>query len=92
MSAQHTPGPLGAVRNPFKQPDRRKQFAGMVSDYTSRSPALFHKSGTENRLNNIGEAFWRGWHGERFIWDTQAPLHVAYRAGAAIAKATGSTT
>lgn len=91
-AAKHTPGPLpfGEVKCPFKDEARCEQFAGMVADYRARNATLFNRSAsTENRGNNIGEAFWRGWHGERFIWDKAAPIYVAYMAGAAIAKATG---
>ena len=80
------------IRCPFANPQRRKQFDGMLKDYRLRSSALFHGNGRENRSNNIGEAFWRGWHGERFIWDKEAPLYVAYRAGSAIANALGRSS
>lgn len=77
------------ARNPFRSPARRKQFEAMLADYTAGKKALFREDGRENRLNNIGEAFWRGFNGERFIWDTEAPLYVAYKAGVAIAKVSG---
>lgn len=103
MSAQHKPGPKneGSPRPfviaplcPFRTADRIKQFRGMVGDYQSHSGALWHGPAGcyENHSNNIGEAFWRGFHGKRYIWDKAAPLWVAYRSGAAIAKATGSHT
>lgn len=90
----HKPGPyaLRAVRCPFARADRRKQFDGMVTDYRLRNRALFRFPNSENRQNNIGEAFWRGWHGEPFIWDKDSPLYVAFKAGALIARATGSTS
>lgn len=76
------------ARNPFKVTERRKQFEGMMADYVAGKKHLYHADGRENRSNNIGEAFWRGFHGERFIWDTAAPIYVAYTAGKAIAVAT----
>ncbi len=76
--------PRRTVHCTFRTPERRKQFAEMISDYRLRNSALFHFPAGENRSNNIGEAFWRGYHGERFVWDREAPLYVAYRAGAAI--------
>lgn len=75
-----------AARNPFRTPERCKQFDAMLKDYAAGRKHLFRADGAENRLNNIGEAFWRGFHGERFIWDTEAPLYVAYKAGVAVAK------
>ncbi len=92
--AKHVPGPkqLHQVRCPFARVDRLKQFEGMVADYRMRNRALFHFPDRENRQNNIGEAFWRCWHGERFIWDKNSPLYFAFKAGAAIAKTTGSTS
>ncbi|KVP96638.1 hypothetical protein WJ96_05280 [Burkholderia ubonensis] len=62
----------------------------MLADYIAGKKALIREDGQENRLNNIGEAFWRGFHGERFIWDTAAPLYVAYKAGEALAKCSQS--
>lgn len=101
MSAPHTPGrkqesgPRSYVKAavcPFKDDARIQQFMGMVRDYRDHRSVLWNGPGGcyENRSNNIGEAFWRGWYGERFIWDKAAPLYVAYKAGAAIAKATGA--
>lgn len=81
----HTPGP-GC---PFRSAERAKQFRAALADYANRVPALFRKDGSENRSNNFGEAFWRGFNAERFIWSREAPIWVAYRAGAAIAKAEG---
>lgn len=76
------------VRNPFKRADRRKQFDAMVRDYEAKNSALFHKHGGENQSNNIGNAFWRGYHGQAAHWiDPQVPLHVAYVAGREIGKA-----
>jgi hypothetical protein len=84
---QHVQGsvPLAPnVRCPFRTPERRKQFEGMVKDYRLRNRTLFRFPAGENRSNNIGEAFWRGFHAESFIWDREAPLFVAYRAGEVI--------
>jgi hypothetical protein len=92
VSARATPGPLPLKREPvcpFRNEARATQFAVMVADYRLRNASLFNRANdTENRGNNIGEAFWRGWHGEPFIWDRSAPIFVAYKAGASIAKAT----
>lgn len=87
VSAEQRKAAAKSARNPFRAPSRRKQFDAMLADYTDGKKALFREDGGENRLNNIGEAFWRGFNGERFIWDTEAPLYVAYKAGAAVAKA-----
>ena len=62
----------------------------MLEDYRLRNATLFRFPAGENRSNNIGEAFWRGWHSERFIWDRESPLWVAFRAGQAIRKAAES--
>lgn len=78
------------VRNPFRREDRRKQFAGMVKDYEARNAVLFHKHGGDNQSNNIGNAFWRGYHGQLAAWiDPETPLHVAYVAGREVARAAG---
>lgn len=75
------------IHNPFKRADRRKQFDAMVADYKAHNSALFHKNGLENQSNNIGNAFWRGFHGQMALWiDPQTPLHVAYIAGKNIGK------
>ncbi|WP_157657768.1 hypothetical protein [Burkholderia ubonensis] len=89
VNAEQRKAAAESARNPFRTPDRRKQFDAMLSDYTAGKKVLIREDGRENRLNNIGEAFWRGFHGERFIWDTDAPLYVAYKAGVAIAKVSG---
>ena len=75
------------VRNPFRRPDRRKQFDGMVADWNAHKGVLFHKDGGENQSNNIGNAFWRGYHGQIAAWiDADTPLHVAYVAGREVGK------
>lgn len=68
--------------NPFRTKDRRRQFDGMVSDFEQRKSVLFHADGSENQSNNIGNAFWRGYHGQLAAWiDPETPLYVAYAAG-----------
>jgi hypothetical protein len=79
------------VHNPFRATARRKQFDAMLQDYVQGKADLFRADGQENRRNNVGEAFWRGFNAERYIWDPEAPLYVAYKAGAALAKARQST-
>lgn len=76
------------MNNPFKRADRRAQFDAMVADYQARNATLFRKDGRENQNNNIGNAFWRGYHGQAAHWiDPQVPLYVAYVAGREIGKA-----
>lgn len=83
------PGPLPFANPvcPFANPQRRRLFDGMLLDYRHGNKTLFHSGGRENRSNNIGEAFWRGWNNESYIWDKEAALYVAYKAGVVIAKA-----
>lgn len=75
------------ARCPFRRGDRRKQFAAMIKDYVDGNSALLYPDGRENRRNNVGVGFWRGFHDEPFIWDAKSPMRVAYWAGAAIAEA-----
>ena len=86
-AVEHRSAVAKMARTPFRTPARRKQYEGMVADYVAGRNHLFRPDGRENRRKNIGEAFWRGVHGERFIWDEESPIYVAYKAGAAIAKA-----
>ncbi len=75
------------MRNPFRNPQRRQQFEAMLSDHAARHGCLFHPDGRENHSNNIGQAFWRGYHGQLAAWiDRDMPLHVAYAAGEAVGR------
>lgn len=75
------------IRNPFRRPERRQQFEAMVKDYEGRNSALSRQDGRENQSNNIGNAFWRGYHGQLAAWiDPETPLHVAYVAGREIGR------
>ncbi len=79
---------MAAIPNPFRRADRRQQFEAMLGDYAARAGALFHADGRENHSNNIGGAFWRGFHAQMAAWvDVDTPLYVAYMAGRQIAAA-----
>jgi hypothetical protein len=75
------------VRNPFRRAMLRTMFDSIVRDYESGHANLMSKHGQENRLNVIGEAFWRGFHNERYHGHPRAPLYAAYCAGREVAKA-----
>lgn len=78
---------LRHLRSPFTDPERRAQFEELVTQYRLRDATLFAGMTDENRSSRTGEAFWRGWHSERFVWGRESKLWIPYRAGRLIRKA-----
>lgn len=74
--------------NPFILQWKKHAFEGMLHDYNTRNSALFYKGVAENQLNNIGNAFWRGFYNQPCYWiDLETPLGVVLTAGRKIGKA-----
>jgi hypothetical protein len=76
------------LANPFKQADRRDQFAKMAAAYSRRGPLLFYPDGRPRRDNSWATVFWRGYRGQGGTWDAASKSTNAYpvhRAGEACA-------
>lgn len=81
MSAVAASGSMKSVVCPFVDEARRERFEEVVALYRAGDPTLFDETKGENRSTKVGDAFWRGWHCERFAWGRQSKLRITYRAG-----------
>lgn len=86
------PNVNSVIKNPFQTPARRAQFDGIISEYFRKAPVLFLVDGRPQKMNNVGDAFWRGMDGQPYIGHVEAPLYVPYKAGVAIKGAQGNIT
>lgn len=75
------------VKNPFRSDSPRRAFDTVVGMYVDRHGDLFAKDGKENRRNNLGATFWKGYRGELCLVRKNTPLWVAYKAGEAVGRA-----
>ena len=78
------------VRNPFRNPTMRGQFAALIHCYEIKHRDLIRSDGSRNTGNSLATNFWRGYDNSRpEQWDAESRKMLAYscyRAGQLIRK------